>query len=100
MRRRPFLAGWPEGRSEFPAEVLSRRAPVVRAAGVVGKLNRPPPPAMVPSMLPLLQDADLTAGQQHRQPVMLLGRPHFAAPQRPPVKPDPRQGGGFPGATP
>jgi hypothetical protein len=47
--------------------------PVVRAAGVVGELHRPSPPAAVVGMLPLLQDADFPAGEQDRQPVRLIG---------------------------
>jgi hypothetical protein len=66
--------------------MLAGWCPVVWAASVIGELNRPPPPAMVLGALPLLQDADLAAGQQHREPVMLLGRPHFTAPQREPVQ--------------
>jgi hypothetical protein len=66
--------------------MLAGWCPVVWAASVIGELNRPPPPAMVLGVLPLLQDADLAAGQQYREPVMLLGRPHFTAPQRGPVQ--------------
>src|SRR2546430_5080150 len=36
--------------------------------------------------MPPLQDADLATGEQHRQPVKLVGRPDLAAPQLRPVK--------------
>lgn len=62
--------------------LLGGRCPVVRTPGVVGELDGPPPPTPVLGMLPLLEQADLAAGEQHGQPVKLLGGPHLTAAQR------------------
>jgi hypothetical protein len=41
---------------------------------------------VIGGVLPVLQDADLAAGEQDRKPVEVAGRPHLAAPHLGPVE--------------
>jgi hypothetical protein len=59
------------------ADLLVRWCPVVRAAGVVGKLDGPPPPTVVLSVMPLLENAYLAAAEQH--PGLCGGQPAAGA---------------------
>ena len=75
----------PRNAERLAADSLARWGPVVRAAGVIGELDGPPPPTVVLSMMPRLEKAYLAAGEQHGQPVELIGRPNLATVQRRPV---------------